>query len=195
MQSQLSGYLEEYEKLKEQRKSAKKDIHKFIVHVLSHRNEFWKYEDGEDLKDDFLENGGFVAIHDLLKTIVDRFALESELQNMDSPQRTELITAFLSNQCRRDTLMHNRVPAVIMGLVGDYIFSKYNAYAIDSRGIYRMVRESKYLKLSEDTLRGKTYSDGNYGVELKDQFDKEATIEQEFSDNDSIFDEFISYKS
>ena len=58
-----------------------------------------------------------------------------------------------------------------------------------------MVRESKYLKLSEDTLTGKTYSDGNYGVKLKDQFDKEATIEQEFSDNDSIFDEFISYES
>ena len=118
---------------------------------------------------------------------------------MDSPQGTKLISSFISIQCMEveSESNSNGIPVVIMELVGEYIFSKYNAYAVDSWGIRRMAEESKYLELSKRALRGDQYEDRNYGVKLVEELghlEDRVLSDQEFSDQESVFDEFISHE-
>lgn len=71
-------------------------------------------------------------------------------------------------------------------------FLKFDKYIGDFEGEGSDVTTK--VELSKRSVIGDSYPNGHYGVKLVDKFDDVARNEPESSDNDSIFDEFISHE-
>eukprot|EP01084_Bolivina_argentea_P158345 275841_1 len=179
----MTDYSQKYKQYKQNRKRAKREIYELLMYVLSHKNEFWIYETEQELIDE-----EFVCINDFLEVIGIHFSLEKKLNKLTQLQQILLLSGFNKNNT------NNRVPYDISELIQQYLFEKpkYNYYNVDSWCIEKMVKKSKYLTLSKDSLYDDELSTGYYGVKLTDlqkKYDEDWRT-MELSDNDSGIDEF-----